>query len=51
MPRVSTPTVKYRCARCGCEVEAQVNPRRCAEQIDAMRDGPPLVCAGCADET
>lgn len=47
MAAIGNPFVKFKCAGCNREIERQVSARRCAQELDALRDGPPLYCAAC----
>jgi len=48
MTRIGNPFVHFTCAGCGQEIARQVNARRCVEQLDELRAGPPLWCARCS---
>lgn len=47
MAQIRGPFIKFWCASCGAEVDMKINPRRALAEMERIKDGPPLVCAGC----
>jgi hypothetical protein len=47
MTWISNPFVRFKCASCEREIERQILARRADDEINELRDGPPLQCAEC----
>ena len=47
MTWISNPSVRFKCCHCGKLVERQILASRAEQEINDLRDGPPLRCAQC----
>jgi DNA-directed RNA polymerase subunit RPC12/RpoP len=47
MALISGPYIKYKCAKCGREIERQISARRAVQDIDELREEKGMVCAEC----
>lgn len=47
MAEIRGPYIRYKCTKCGNQIERQISARRAVQEIDEMRDDRGMVCAEC----
>lgn len=41
------PYIKFKCVKCGREIERQISAHRAVQELDELRDEKGLTCAEC----